>query len=514
MVIILTATTNILFAGEEVNDLAATLTLPSSYGYGSEEGLVGFIAPGTGKYLISFDLIYEDIIPGFSTSHFSFGIEGIRPSYSTPYYNGGTFSETLEDWMNGNWSYWVYVDLEEGENYTLYASYGCCDLNIINPTITATHKFIYEREFMVSLPFNPYFDDIKDNLTFNPLMSGGSGSYFDFTGYVWSDDEDFNFYEFHPNFQFDFQGTINDVVEISPQLNTDNPTEHIYFQETYHPYYNPHPFFQNCSNTVAYLGDFEMSDYQGHEAHFGGRMFNFEYAPNYANLTSQEFTIFSSINCHPKLQWSSRYSDFFYDNGLQNYFETVIKRRKYDPTGNPIEDWNVIATISPTDSTYEDLTLESPNPDPEPGGMFAIEGTAKYIIMLQQTPANPNYNAGWANQVCEESSTRSILYGQNSGGGAENPMLFGIFNMNVIGFNNPTISFTIKDNEYVNTSVIIYNIRGQVVKTLLDEPLGKGNHKLVWDGTDTYNRDVSTGLYLIQICHGHEKTARKISILR
>jgi len=128
-------------------------------------------------------------------------IEGIRPSYSTPYYNGGTFSETLEDWMNGNWSYWVYVDLEEGENYTLYASYGCCDLNIINPTITATHKFIYEREFMVSLPFNPYFDDIKDNLTFNPLMSGGSGSYFDFTGYVWSDDEDFNFYEFHPNFQ-------------------------------------------------------------------------------------------------------------------------------------------------------------------------------------------------------------------------------------------------------------------------------------------------------------------------
>lgn len=517
IMIILTATINILFAGEEVNNLAATLTLQSSYGNGYKEGSVDFIASGTGKYLISFDLIYENIIPGFSTSHFSFGIEGIRPSYYTAYYNGGTLSETLEDWMNGNWSYWVYVDLEEGENYTLYASYGCTDLNIINPTITATHKFIYEREFMVSLPFDGddgYFNNINDNFTFNTLMNGGSGSYFDFTGYVGTDNEDFNFYEFHPNFQFGFQGTINDVPEISPQLNTDNPSEDIYFQEAYHPYYNPHPFFQNCSNAITYLGDFEMIDNQGHEAHFGDRMFNFEYAPNYENLSSHEISIMSSLNCHPLLQWTSRYSNFFLYNGLENYFRTVIERRKYGPTGNPLEGWNVIATISPCLNHYEDTELESPDPDPDPNGTFGIEGTAKYRIILQQTPANPNYNANWTNNIWGYSPERSILYGQNGGGLPQNPMLFGVQNFNVIGFNNPTISFIIKDNEFVNTSVIIYNIRGQMVKSILDETLGKGKHTFVWDGTDTFNRDVSTGLYIVNVCRGHEQLIRKVSILR
>ena len=498
--IICIAICTILFAGQEVNNVVVTVDMLEAPSGGWSDTTVVFVAPGYGKYQISFDFVYEiDIGPHVLIN---FGIEGILPNFAIDY--------LPEAWENGiPQTYRVWVDLEEGVEYTLYAAIWNAWVIVSNPVLTATHKFIYERDFMVSLPFDEYFDNINDNVTFNPLMSGGSGSYFDYTGYAWADAK-FDFEQFSPHFKFDFQGTINDDIEIHPPFNKIDPTEHIYFQETY----NSCPFLNVCSNTVTYLGDFEMVDYEDDEAYFGDRMFNFEYAPNYANLTSIEFTIESSDNCHPLLEWSPRYSDFFDDNGLQNYFETVIKRRKYGPTGVPIEDWNVIATISPDLNYYEDTELESPDPDPEPGGTFGIEGTAKYTITLQQTPANPNYNADWANNIWGYSPERSILYGQNGGGLPQNPMLFGVQNLNVIGFNNPIISFIIKDNEFVNTSVIIYNIRGQMVKSILDETLGKGKHTFVWDGTDTFNRDVSTGLYIVNVCHGHEQLIRKVSILR
>ena len=492
----------LLVAGQEVNILEEIMYLPEvPWGYSSENE-IDFVASYSGKYKIQFECDIQNWNQSYCAS-IHFHIRGIYPIYSPDYYY-----ESIPSWVD-HLTRKIYVDLEEGVEYTLWAEFYNSWITLTNVTVTATCKYLFERDFMVSLPFNEYFESTGDNVTFNPLMTYESGSYFDFTGYAWADTK-FDFEQFSPYFKFDFQGTINDDIEIHPPFNKNDPPEHIYFQETY----NSCPFLNECSNTITYLGDFEMVDYEGDQAYFGDRMFNFEYAPNYANLTSIEFTIESSDYCHPLLEWSTRYSDFFFNNGLQNYFETVINRRRYDPTGNPIENWNVIATISPTEFYYEDTELESPDPDPEPGGTFGIEGTAKYKIMLKQTPANPNYNASWADQVCGESSIRSILYGQNGGGSAQKPMLYGVFNLNIVDLHNPIISFTIKDDANANTSIKIYNIRGQLVQTLLDETLSKGRHTLVWNGTDTNNRTVSSGLYLVQICRSNEKTARKISLLR
>lgn len=234
VVIILTATINILFAGEEVNIEAASINLPNAaWGYTSENE-ADFVAPADGKYIIQFECDIENWNQS-NCARIGFGIEDVYPSYSSE-----SSGESIPEWLE-HLTITRYVDLEEGVEYTIWGWFYNSYVTLSNVTVTATCVYTYEREFMVSLPFNPYFDDINDNITFNPLMNGGSGSYFDFTGYIRAD-VNFNFYEFHPNFQFDFQGTINDVVEISPQLNTNNPTENIYFEETYHPYYNPHPF--------------------------------------------------------------------------------------------------------------------------------------------------------------------------------------------------------------------------------------------------------------------------------
>lgn len=64
---------------------------------------------------------------------------------------------------------------------------------------------------------------------------------------------------------------------------------------------------------------------------------------------------------------------------------------------------------------------------------------------------------------------------------------------------NPTttISFEIPHDAYVNLE--IYNIRGQMVKHLLNTHKAMGKHSVVWDGKDDQGRDCSSGVYYFQL---------------
>ncbi len=60
-----------------------------------------------------------------------------------------------------------------------------------------------------------------------------------------------------------------------------------------------------------------------------------------------------------------------------------------------------------------------------------------------------------------------------------------------------TISFTIPEDD--NVKITIYNLKGQKVKTLLNEDLKKGTHSVKWDGTDSQNKNVCSGVYLYKL---------------
>lgn len=60
----------------------------------------------------------------------------------------------------------------------------------------------------------------------------------------------------------------------------------------------------------------------------------------------------------------------------------------------------------------------------------------------------------------------------------------------------------------------VYNIRGQRVRELIDGSLPRGFHKVVWDGKDNGNRNVSSGLYFVRIETGKTSTVRKIMMLK
>jgi flagellar hook assembly protein FlgD len=60
----------------------------------------------------------------------------------------------------------------------------------------------------------------------------------------------------------------------------------------------------------------------------------------------------------------------------------------------------------------------------------------------------------------------------------------------------------------------IYNIRGQLVRTLLDEEKEPGAYQIVWDGKDNWGKEVVSGIYFYQLSTDESVTAKKMIFLR
>jgi hypothetical protein len=60
----------------------------------------------------------------------------------------------------------------------------------------------------------------------------------------------------------------------------------------------------------------------------------------------------------------------------------------------------------------------------------------------------------------------------------------------------------------------VYNILGQVVNTLVDEPLDAGSHSVRWDGKNAQGRDVASGVYFYRVTAGGFESIEKMTLLR
>ncbi|MDP8220365.1 MAG: T9SS type A sorting domain-containing protein [Candidatus Stygibacter frigidus] len=79
---------------------------------------------------------------------------------------------------------------------------------------------------------------------------------------------------------------------------------------------------------------------------------------------------------------------------------------------------------------------------------------------------------------------------------------------------NPTtqIKFSLKDNSRVELQ--IYNIKGQLVKTLVDEDLEADFYQFTWYGTDNANRQVSSGVYFYKMKAGKFISTKKMILMK
>ena len=60
-----------------------------------------------------------------------------------------------------------------------------------------------------------------------------------------------------------------------------------------------------------------------------------------------------------------------------------------------------------------------------------------------------------------------------------------------------TISFSVAKSGYAKLSV--YNSRGELIRTLLNDNICSGNYSIDWDGKDDKGKSVSSGLYLYKL---------------
>lgn len=98
----------------------------------------------------------------------------------------------------------------------------------------------------------------------------------------------------------------------------------------------------------------------------------------------------------------------------------------------------------------------------------------------------------------------------------ENPMVPAVTRMNN-NYPNPfnpstTISFSLKEDSDVTLS--IYNIRGELVNTLVNEDLTAGSHQVVWEGKDSTLRPVASGVYFYKMRAGRYTSTKKMILMK
>ncbi|MEA1997303.1 MAG: FlgD immunoglobulin-like domain containing protein, partial [Gemmatimonadota bacterium] len=77
-----------------------------------------------------------------------------------------------------------------------------------------------------------------------------------------------------------------------------------------------------------------------------------------------------------------------------------------------------------------------------------------------------------------------------------------------------TIGYCIPQGETVDVSLKIYNIRGGLVRTLVNATREPGAYEVYWDGTDKKGRRMSSGIYIYRIEAGSFVQTRKMVLLK
>jgi hypothetical protein len=86
---------------------------------------------------------------------------------------------------------------------------------------------------------------------------------------------------------------------------------------------------------------------------------------------------------------------------------------------------------------------------------------------------------------------------------------------------NPTttIPFMASSKEFaagnpIRTTLIIYNILGEKIRTLVDDKRQPGNYKIIWDGKDEKGKDVASGIYFYRLKIGENSISKRMVLLR
>lgn len=110
----------------------------------------------------------------------------------------------------------------------------------------------------------------------------------------------------------------------------------------------------------------------------------------------------------------------------------------------------------------------------------------------------------------EENKPSEVLSNMNSG---NIPSEFSLLQNYPNPFNPTTlIQYGLKENSNVN--IIIFDITGRIIKTLVAQHQDAGYKSVMWDGTNDNGKTVSTGVYIYKILAGNFIDSKKMLLLK
>jgi spore coat protein CotH len=126
------------------------------------------------------------------------------------------------------------------------------------------------------------------------------------------------------------------------------------------------------------------------------------------------------------------------------------------------------------------------------------DGVDNWVFMINPTPEAPNIFTS-----ADENNISQACY--NLIGNYPNPF-------------NPTTTIKFALKEVSDVSIKIYNIKGAVVRTLVDGEMNAKYHEVIWDGKDNTGKQVGSGLYFYKMVSegnsGRYTSTKKMVLLK
>jgi flagellar hook assembly protein FlgD len=79
---------------------------------------------------------------------------------------------------------------------------------------------------------------------------------------------------------------------------------------------------------------------------------------------------------------------------------------------------------------------------------------------------------------------------------------------------NPVTNIRYSLKEAGRVKLNIYNLKGQLVKQLLDTEVSAGDHQVVWDGKDDRGNSVASGIYFYRMQAQNYQATNKMMLMK
>jgi flagellar hook assembly protein FlgD len=79
---------------------------------------------------------------------------------------------------------------------------------------------------------------------------------------------------------------------------------------------------------------------------------------------------------------------------------------------------------------------------------------------------------------------------------------------------NPSTIITYALPQASKVTIVIYDMLGREVKTLVDNYETPGNHQIVWNGDNNFGAKVASGAYIYRVVAGNFVATKKMVLLK